>query len=155
MRILITTGGSVYSYMAVKKACEMVIKPNLCEIRIISVFQDLAASSPEPLEITEEQKERIENIGALQSTDYALTAVRIIRESFTEQEVPVSTKVLRGSPIKVILEEAEKWKADVIVVGSLGHNFLSRMFLGSVSEAIVRHAKCTVLVVRGDVEQFQ
>lgn len=153
MKILIATGGSDYSFMAVEKACEMVIKPKSAKIRIISVYQDLAATSPEPLEISAEQYQEIENIGRLQSTEYCLRAEEVIKRRFPNNQIEISMKIVRGSAKDLILEESEKWKADLIVVGSLGHNFLSRFFLGSVSEAIVRHAKCSVLVVRGDVDK--
>jgi nucleotide-binding universal stress UspA family protein len=48
----------------------------------------------------------------------------------------------------VILDEAEKWKADLIVVGSHGYPAWERLLLGSVSQAVVSHAKCSVEVVR-------
>lgn len=148
MKILIATGGSDYSFMAVEKACEMVIKPESAKIRIISVYQDLAATSPEPLEISAEQYQEIENIGRLQSIEYCLRAEEIIKEHFPNEKIEISMSVVKGSAKKLILEEAEKWKADLIIVGSLGHNFLSRLFLGSVSDAVVRHANCSVLIVR-------
>lgn len=152
MKILIATDGSDYSYMAVKKACEMVVKPESTELRIISVYNDLLTMSAEPLEISTDQIQDIENIVRLQSTEYALRAEEIIKDHFPEQEIKLSMKAVKGSPKDLILEEAEKSKAHLIVVGSLGHNFLSRFFLGSVSETIVKHAKCSVLVVRGDLE---
>ncbi len=148
LRILIATGGSDYSFMAVQSACEMVIKPESSEIRIISVYNNLAEMSAEPLEISADQIQKLENIGKLQSTEYALKAEEMIENYFADQEIKISMKAVRGSAKDLILEEAEKWKADLIVVGSLGHNFLSRFFIGSVSEAVVKHAKCSVLVVR-------
>lgn len=152
MRILITTGGSDYSFMAVEKACELVIKPESSEIRIISVFNELAAMAAEPLEISADQITELENIGKLQSTESALKAEQIIKDHFPGQEIKISMKAVRGSAKDMILEEAKKWKADLIVVGSLGHNFLSRFFIGSVSGAVVRSAKCSVLVVRGNID---
>jgi nucleotide-binding universal stress UspA family protein len=48
----------------------------------------------------------------------------------------------------VILDEAEKWKVDVIVLGSHGRSGFDRMVMGSVSEAVALHAKCSVEVIR-------
>ncbi len=152
MKILIATGGSDYSFMAVKRACELIVKPENANIRIISVYRDLATSSAEPLEIAPEQIDSIENIGRVQSTEYALKAEDIIREYFPEHEIEISMVAVKGDAKRKILEEAAKWKADAIVVGSLGHNFLSRVFLGSVSEGIVKDAKCSVLIVRGELD---
>jgi nucleotide-binding universal stress UspA family protein len=53
-----------------------------------------------------------------------------------------------GDPADVICRTAERLGSDVIVVGSHGRTGLGRLFLGSVSEHVVRHAPCPVLVVR-------
>lgn len=153
MKILLTTGGSDYSFMAINKACEMVIDPDSTEIRIISVYDDFAEMAAEPLEISAELIQELENIGRLQSTENSLRAQEIIKKHFPDQNINISMKAIKGYAKNKILEEAEKWGADLIVVGSVGHNFLSRFFLGSVSEAIVHHAKCSVLVIREEVEQ--
>ena len=48
-----------------------------------------------------------------------------------------------------ILGEAERFEADVIVLGWRGHGAIRRLLMGSVSRGVVRRAKCAVLVVRG------
>jgi nucleotide-binding universal stress UspA family protein len=53
-----------------------------------------------------------------------------------------------GSPKHTILEEAEAFNADLIVLGSHGRGRVERFLLGSVSLAVVTHAKCSVEVVR-------
>ena len=47
-----------------------------------------------------------------------------------------------------ILESAAEWKADLVVVGARGHGSLERLFLGSVSRAVVHGANLPVLVAR-------
>ena len=56
--------------------------------------------------------------------------------------------VLSGNPREVILEEAKKWNADLIVVGSHSRRGFKRLLLGSVSEAVAMNAHCSVVVVR-------
>ena len=53
-----------------------------------------------------------------------------------------------GSPVKVILEYAEKEGVDLIVAGTRGLGGFPKMLLGSVSSGLVSHAHCQVLVVR-------
>lgn len=53
----------------------------------------------------------------------------------------------------MILEEAEAFGADLIVVGSHGHGMLERFLLGSVSQAVALHASCSVEIVRGQKTQ--
>ena len=63
-------------------------------------------------------------------------------------DVSVKGKVIAGSPKRMIVDEAENWNADLIVVGSHGYPAWERLLLGSVSQAVVSHAQCSVEVVR-------
>ncbi len=60
----------------------------------------------------------------------------------------VTTEVQVGDPKSTILEVSEEWHADLIVLGSHGRKGMDRFLLGSVSEAIARHAHCSVEIVR-------
>ena len=76
-----------------------------------------------------------------------------LRAAEESRKLNVTTKVLSGSPKGVILEEAEAFGADLIVVGSHGHGMLERFLLGSVSQAVALHAKCSVEIVRSPKTQ--
>jgi len=57
--------------------------------------------------------------------------------------------VLRvGDAAATVLDVADKWRADLIVLGSHGWKGLSRFLLGSVSDHVARHANCSVEIVR-------
>lgn len=60
----------------------------------------------------------------------------------------VEPRVRQGDPRHEIMEEAQDWGADLVVVGSHGRTGLQRWLLGSVAEHVVRHAPCSVEVVR-------
>ena len=62
-------------------------------------------------------------------------------------EANVKGEDVPGPPRVVILDEAQSWGADLIVVGSHGYRAWERFLLGSVSQSIVAHAKCSVEVV--------
>ena len=53
-----------------------------------------------------------------------------------------------GKPASEIVRTAKEWPADIIVIGSHGRHGIQRALLGSVAEAVVRHAPCPVLVIR-------
>ncbi|MCF7816834.1 MAG: universal stress protein [Kiritimatiellales bacterium] len=55
--------------------------------------------------------------------------------------------LLKGDAAKLVLEKAGELSADIIVLGSQGHGLLHKALLGSVSEAVIRHAACSVMVV--------
>ena len=69
-------------------------------------------------------------------------------ERFSESGRQVVKLLKRGHPAAGLLEEAEEVRADLIVVGSHGHSALDRFLLGSVSEHVLRHAPCSVLVAK-------
>src|SRR3712207_7851116 len=61
--------------------------------------------------------------------------------------VDVRTSVEKGNPAEVLIERSKE--ADLMVVGSRGHGGFKGMLLGSVSQHLVAHSECPVVVVRG------
>ena len=70
------------------------------------------------------------------------------------RKVPVSKVIRFGSPRSEILQLADSLPADLIVLSTHGRTGLKHVFLGSVAEAVVRHAPCPVLVVREREREF-
>ncbi|HTC61270.1 MAG TPA: universal stress protein [Candidatus Saccharimonadales bacterium] len=60
----------------------------------------------------------------------------------------IATELVEGDPKSQILDAAKEWHADMIVLGSHGWSGLKRFLMGSVSEGVVRHAHCSVEIVR-------
>ena len=60
----------------------------------------------------------------------------------------VEKTVLEGIPYEEIIKFAEKEKADIIVIGTVGRSGLERFIFGSTAERVVRRAPCPVLTVR-------
>ena len=74
---------------------------------------------------------------------------RILSEATIEaKEVKFDKKLEFGNPAETIINVAEKGRYDLIVVGKRGLSTVKRFFLGSVSDDVSHHAKCSVLVVR-------
>ncbi len=83
-----------------------------------------------------------------QVREYREQAAQDLVERGREAGVLVSFLVWTGDPGDMIVSAAEAEHADMIVVGSHGRGAVGRLFLGSVSEHVVRNAPCPVLVVR-------
>lgn len=64
-----------------------------------------------------------------------------------EMGVAVNKKMVNGIPDQEIIKAARK--SDLIVMGSKGMTALDRILIGSVSEKVMHHAPCPVLIVRG------
>jgi nucleotide-binding universal stress UspA family protein len=62
--------------------------------------------------------------------------------------IEVTTVVTEGFPPTSIVEYADRWHADFIIVGSHGHSGISRFLLGSVAQGVLRGAHCSVEIVR-------
>src|SRR6476660_7409735 len=60
----------------------------------------------------------------------------------------VRTEAVADSPYWALLKEAERWPADLLVVGAHGRSALGRLILGSISQHVVGHAPCSVHVGR-------
>jgi nucleotide-binding universal stress UspA family protein len=65
--------------------------------------------------------------------------------------VAVSFLIWEGEPGESIVDAAIAERADLIVVGSHGRGAVGRFLIGSVSDHVVRHAPCPVLVVRSGI----
>jgi nucleotide-binding universal stress UspA family protein len=78
-------------------------------------------------------------------------AQRIAAEAAARAEeagVETEIRVLRGFPVDVICETAERLQPRLLVLGSHGRGAVKRALLGSVSSGVLHHARCPVLVVR-------
>lgn len=78
-------------------------------------------------------------------------AARTLARRWPEAEV----RLVDAAPGAAIVREADRLRADVIVMGWRGHGAIRRLLAGSVSRAVVRDAPCSVLVVRRALRQVQ
>lgn len=76
------------------------------------------------------------------------------RQAELDPHLRVDTLVLNGGPAHEICRAAETQGADLILMATHGHTGLKHFLLGSVTENVVRHAPCPVLVVRGREREF-
>ena len=76
------------------------------------------------------------------------TTRRKIRAMVDNENVFISTEILFGSPDSRIVETAEKMAANLIIVGSHGDHRWAKLLRGSISDSVVHHAPCSVLIVK-------
>ena len=73
--------------------------------------------------------------------------LQAIAEGLRDRGISARALLIQGPAVEKILAEGQRLRADAIVIGSHGHGALYRALLGSVSEGVVRTARCPVLVV--------
>ena len=147
MKILIATDGTAHGTAAVKGVGQFKLT-HADQVRIISVVD-----MPVPLAIdvyggylpdtTELEK------AARKNGERVLEEAIDFAKKLTGENGPeVTGELLFGSPESRIVESAENMRADLVIVGSHGYNRWERLLLGSVSNSVVQHAPCSVLVIR-------
>jgi nucleotide-binding universal stress UspA family protein len=140
MKILLAIDDSEYSRAAVEAVADRTLRK---EVRVLHVLTPVK-------QVMGEMAAEIGDTSALEQAE--LTQGKALVEEAAERlraaHLNVSTAVEEGDPKSKILDHAEQWHADVIVLGSHGRKGIDRFLLGSVSDAVARHAPCSVEIVR-------
>jgi nucleotide-binding universal stress UspA family protein len=159
-RILLASDGSESAAHATPVAVEL-SKITHSELHVLYVGED-AYSTPLPypeaadpawvvqedLAPMEEQGQQFEQV-ARQTLDAEVEKVRAVGGTVAQAHLRM------GTPAEEIVELAEELEVGLVVVGSRGLGGIRRALMGSVSDSVVRHAHCMVLVVRKEEEPAQ
>jgi nucleotide-binding universal stress UspA family protein len=163
MHVLIATDGSEQALAAARLVPQWL---NPAAISRVTVLAVAAGADPSSLYLGYD----LDPMGgysasALAMTDWEKLAAEVKRagEAATKRTaavleglaVPVETVVRQGAPANEILQAAEELHADLIVMGSRGWGQLKAMLLGSVSEHVLHHATCPVLIARATADEAQ
>jgi nucleotide-binding universal stress UspA family protein len=153
MRILAATDGSEDSYTAIDEITQRYF-PTGTEVLVLCVVEPVSL----PMTFNEDGVytqtgdmhlyDVIQRAGEERAQAVVEKAVARLQSSEENRRLRVTAKVLSGPPKTVILDEAEAFGADLIMVGSHGLGVIERLLLGSVSQTVALHAKCSVEIVR-------
>lgn len=145
MKILLAVDGSPFSNVAVKEVAGRPWPPG-SEVKILGcvhthmpeIVDPLLIAYPAYLDVMEAERKRMHQV------------VTKAAEMLGERDSPlkIETEVLDGSPKEIILDVAKAWRPNLIVVGSHGYGSVKKFLLGSVSQAVASHARCSVEIVR-------
>ncbi len=148
MKILVCTDGSEHSKKALREASVIAEGCNVNEVAIMNVFEPWS-DVPFPYEGT--TPEQIENFQKMKE-EQKEERKKILSEAskfFKEKNLKTRTILKNGHPAQMIVNVAHEEKFDMIVIGSRGLGGLKKLFLGSVSNAIIQEIEnCSVLVVK-------
>jgi len=114
MKVLIATDGSEFSQAAIEKCCRMFGESENTALRIISVAELAMAVGAEPFAVSDEFIQQMIAAARKQAVERIATAENQIRSRFPALAAELTNSVATGSPEQAIVEEAEKWGADLI-----------------------------------------
>ncbi len=143
MKILIAIDGSDFSDTVLKSVIARPW-PADSEVMVLNVIEPPSLLMGREMAGPDPEFEAVWN--ALQ--DRAKDVVLKAAEKLHVAKFNVSTKLVEGNPKSQIIDVANEWHADMIILGSHGHTGLSRFLIGSVSQDVVRHAHCSVEIIR-------
>jgi len=149
--ILMATDGSKEAQLAAKTAADLAKSTN-SELHLIYVghMPSIFYESPGTMALDPDLQSRMEEEAEEAAKTKLEKQVQKIREAGIEV-AGVHTRV--GFPDAEIVGLAGKLGAGLIVMGSRGRGPLKRALMGSVSDSVVRHAHCPVMVVRDSGER--
>lgn len=151
MKILLAIDGSPSSEAAVTEVASR-FWPEGTEVKILSAVKVAIPYIPDPFFILETANLELREREFNHLTTAVERAAAQLRESESGNGLKIETEILDGSPKEVIVDEAEAWGADLIVIGSHGYGNVKRFLLGSVSQAVAAHAPCSVQIIRSQKE---
>ena len=143
MKILVSLDGTDFSRAAVEKCRQIIAAPEKTAVRIVSAFEVV---EPLDISISPEFSRELEGSAREKAQKTADETAALIREDFPN--IDLTVEVMRGASDRILIELAQNWQADLIIVGSHGQGFWGRMLLGSITDSLVHHAPCSVLVAR-------
>lgn len=111
-------------------------------------------------------EERLDLMGSVYSEEFLVRVENLQEELEREEEcdrtflaeylqkaknrgIEAQCELKRGDVGRWICSTAKSWQADLIAIGRRGHSGLTELFLGSVSNYVLHHASCSVLIVQG------
>jgi nucleotide-binding universal stress UspA family protein len=122
------------------------------EIRVLSVMPTHLSWSPSVAAVDGEKampSPRPEALESLREHEaVAAEAAALFRTVGFRSDSVVAT----GTPASTIVDYANDWDADLVIMGSHGRTGLTRLVLGSVARSVLHHAGCSVLIVRRQTE---
>jgi nucleotide-binding universal stress UspA family protein len=146
MKILLAVDGSDCSKTAVQAVAERPW-PAGSLIKILSVVEPAYVPTTDAWVLPENYYVEIDKAARDQAQAAIAYAVEQIKASDVAN-LTILTEIKDGLAKDIILEEAERWRAELVLLGSHDYRGLKKLLLGSVSHAVAAHAHCSVEIVR-------
>ena len=140
MNLLVAVDFSTVSEKTYKKAAELAkaFSAKLWLLHIAEPGPGATALKAGPVSVREDQAEQYHR---------EHRELREIADTIRADGIDTSALLVQGPTVEMILKEADRLEADMIILGSHGMGAMYRLLVGSVSEGVLRKATCPVLIV--------
>jgi nucleotide-binding universal stress UspA family protein len=152
-KILVPLDGSEHSDRALAAALQIAKNFN-SEITLLHIYSVTVTSVviPEPTTLNPTGVPIATSAEVSKMVDAARDAGKRIladgEQKVRAESVPVETSLIEGNSPQEIVKTAKEGQFDLIVIGARGIHRLRDLLMGSVTEGVVKHASCSVLVVK-------
>ncbi|MFS0862432.1 universal stress protein [Fredinandcohnia sp. 179-A 10B2 NHS] len=136
-KILLATDGSEHS----KRAAENAI--NIAKCSLGSMIEVVYVVDPDKV-----KSDVLKNWNSVDFGDKCKERMKDVEKLANAANVPFEVKILHGDPGPTIVNYANKYNFEIIIIGSRGLNVLQEFVLGSVSHKVAKRANCPVLIVK-------
>jgi nucleotide-binding universal stress UspA family protein len=143
MKILIAIDGSDFSQAAMQSVIARPWPPDT-QVKVMHVVEPPSLLMGREMGGYDPEFEMVWKALREQAKELVAKAAEKLRAA----KFNVSTELVEGDPKSQIIDIANEWNADMIVLGSHGRTGINRFLMGSVSQAVVRHAHCSVEIIR-------
>ena len=143
MKILIAIDQSPFSEAALQSVLARPWPPK-SEFKLLHVVEPPSLLMGREMGVYDPEFEAVWKALREQAKDLVEKAANKVRGA----GLPVSTDLVEGDAASQNIDIANHWNADMIVMGSHGRTGLGRFLMGSVSQDVVRHAHCSVEIIR-------
>jgi len=143
MKVLLAIDNSKYSAEAVKEVANRPWPPKTI-VRVISVVEPVP---PPAAELWYDASGSLEGVQQ-EMVKRATELTQKTSERLKQQGLKIESVVREGDARSVIVDEAQRWSADLVVLGSHGYTGIKRLLLGSIASSVVSNAPCSVEIVR-------
>jgi len=140
--VVVGSDGSATAELAVKNAAEIAAEHG-ARLVIVTAYTPRGDELARQSTVPEDVRWAVAEVN--QAEERVRQGARLAAEAGVTRTV---TQAIAGSPVDVLLDAAEGFDADLLVVGSKGLTPNSHSVLGSVAASVAHHAPCDVLIVQ-------
>lgn len=140
-RIIVGVDGSRLSEAAAQAALSLAVHSQ-ASVHLVSVIEELPRYISAREEVAREETE---------ARHYFTTCHQRIQREAEHKGVALTAQIVVGHEVQQVLHALDALKADLLVIGHVGHSAVSGAGLGSTASQLLRHAPCSVLLVRAQM----